>query len=56
MPQRIFCNPSGLWLAISETAFDEIFSIEGIELVFEQNQIPLIIVETKTEKIIKWIN
>jgi hypothetical protein len=45
-----------LWLAISQTAFDEIFSIEGIEIVFEQNKIPLLIVETETEAIIKWIN
>jgi CRISPR/Cas system-associated exonuclease Cas4 (RecB family) len=45
-----------LWLAISEIAFNELFSIEGIEVVFEQNQIPLIIVETKTEEIIKWIS
>ncbi len=45
-----------LWLAISQTAFDEIFSIEGIEVVFEQTKIPLLIVETETEVIVKWIN
>lgn len=44
-----------LWLAISQTAFDEIFSIEGIEVVFEQNKIPLLIVETEMEAIVKWI-
>lgn len=43
-----------LWLAISETAFDEIFSIEGIEIALEQNKMPLIIVRTETEEIVKW--
>jgi hypothetical protein len=45
-----------LWLAISQTAFDEIFPIEGIEVVFERNKIPLPIVETETEAVVKWIN
>jgi len=43
-----------LWLAISETAFDEIFSIDGIEIALEQNKMPLIIVRTETEEIVKW--
>ena len=43
-----------LWLAISETAFDEIFSIEGIEVALDQNKMPLIIVRTETEEIVKW--
>lgn len=43
-----------LWLAISETAFDEIFSIEGIEVALEQNKMPVIIVRTETEELVKW--
>lgn len=53
---RILKPEHKLWLAISETAFDEIFSIEGIEIAFEQNKMPLIIVRTETEEIVKWIN
>jgi hypothetical protein len=45
-----------LWLAISEKAYEEIFSIEGIEIAFEQNKMPLIIVAPETEEAVKWIN
>jgi len=53
---RILNPEHKLWLAISETAFAEIFSIEGIEIVFEQNKMPLIIVRIETEEIVKWID
>lgn len=53
---RILKPEHKLWLAISEKAFDEIFSIEGIEIVFEQNKMPLIIVRIETEEIVKWID
>lgn len=45
-----------LWLAISNTTFDEIFSIEGIEVVFQINKIPLLVVNVETEEIAKWIS
>jgi len=48
-------NPSiNFGWQISETAFEEIFSIEGIEVALEQNKMPLIIVRTETEEIVKW--
>ena len=53
---RILKPEYTLWLAISETAYGEIFSIEGIEIAFEQNKMPLIIVRTETEEVVKWIN
>lgn len=45
-----------LWLAISDTTFEELFSLEGIELIFEAYKIPLIIVDIKSEEVVKWIS
>jgi hypothetical protein len=40
-----------LWLAISETAFDEIFSIEGIEVALEQTKCRLSLCERKRRRL-----
>ncbi|MEW5988548.1 MAG: XisH family protein [Chloroflexota bacterium] len=45
-----------LYLAISQRIYDGFFQQKAIQLVVQQNQLPLIVVNIETEEIGAWIN
>jgi hypothetical protein len=44
-----------LYLAISETSYQNLFSQRAIQMIMQRYQLPLIIVRLTTEEIITWI-
>jgi hypothetical protein len=44
-----------LYLAISETSYQNLFSQRAIQMIMQRYQLPLIIVRLATEEIITWI-
>ncbi|MFP4437371.1 MAG: element excision factor XisH family protein [Chloroflexaceae bacterium] len=44
-----------LYLAISETSYQNLFSQRAIQMIMQRYQLPLIIVRLTTEEIIAWI-
>ncbi len=45
-----------LYLAIAETTHRRFFNKKAIQFIVAREQLPLIIVNTKTEEIVSWIN
>jgi len=43
-----------LYIAISETVYEEFFTLESIQVIVKRFQLPLIVVSLKTEEIVKW--
>ena len=45
-----------LFVAISETVYDEFFTLEAVQVIVTRIHVPLIVVNLGTEEIAKWIN
>ena len=45
-----------LYIAVSKIAYNAFFIQDIAQLILSKHQLPLIIVDTETEEIIKWIN
>jgi CRISPR/Cas system-associated exonuclease Cas4 (RecB family) len=45
-----------LYLAISDTAYQRLLDLKGLELILQDRQMPLIIINVNEEKIVSWIN
>jgi hypothetical protein len=45
-----------LYLAINDLAYQRLLSVKGLELIFQERRMPLIIADTEKEEIVRWIN
>ena len=45
-----------LYIAISDTVYDNIFCRKSIQFLIQRNQIPLIVVNITKEEIVTWTN
>ncbi len=44
----------GLYLAVSDVAYEKLFSQKAIQLIVQRYQLPLLVVNLKTEEIVQW--
>ena len=45
-----------LYIAISESVYDEFFMLESVQLIVKRLEVPLIVVNLEAEEIAKWIS
>lgn len=45
-----------LYLAVSDTAYSQVFRRKSVQVIIEWNHPPLLVVDVLTEEIVQWIN